>query len=410
MSITQSDIIIIGGGAAGFFAAITCAEKNPNLKVIILEKGNDFLQKVKVSGGGRCNVTHACYDPKELAKYYPRGNKALLGPFNRFAPGDTISWFYDRGVELKTEDDNRMFPITDDSQTIINCFVHSAKKAGVQLLTQQNVIELKAGETWKIKTQKGDLFHCKKLMVAPGSSPRFWKMMSTLGHNIIDPVPSLFTFNIKDERIKDLLGISVPMAQVKILDENLEAAGPLLITHWGMSGPAILKLSAWGARILHKRNYKFEISINWLGYESQNAVAEQLRETKMSHAKKLVVNLNPFPSIPKRLWYKLTAATGIGTQLRWADVNKEQLKNLSKELTAGTYEVNGKSTFKEEFVTAGGIDLDEVNFKRFESKICPNLFFGGEVLDIDAVTGGFNFQAAWTGGYIAGLAMSGEEC
>lgn len=400
------NVIIIGGGAAGFFAAITCAEADPLAKIVILEKGNQVLQKVKVSGGGRCNVTHACYDPRELVKNYPRGSKALLGPFNQFAPGDTISWFYDRGVELKTEDDGRMFPTTDDSQTIIDCLMTAAEKAGVKILTNHNVVSIAKGKEWEIATQKGDVFHAEKLMIAAGSSPRLWNMLGELGHQIVDPVPSLFTFNINDQRIIGLPGLSVPHAIVKIVGEKLEAAGPLLITHWGMSGPAILKLSAWGARMFHTRKYDFEISVNWLGFENFEDALASLKNTKMEQAKKLVVNFNPFLVIPKRLWESFLQAANINAQLRWADISKSQINTLATELTGGVFQVRGKSTFKEEFVTAGGVHLDEVNFRRFESKILPNLFFAGEILDIDAVTGGFNFQAAWTGGKIAGTAMS----
>ncbi|MEZ4932438.1 MAG: NAD(P)/FAD-dependent oxidoreductase [Saprospiraceae bacterium] len=400
------NIIIIGGGAAGFFAAITCAETDPLAKVVILEKGNQVLQKVKVSGGGRCNVTHACFEPRELVKNYPRGSKALLGPFNQFAPGDTISWFYDRGVELKTEDDGRMFPTTDDSQTIIDCLMTTAIKAGVKVLTNHNVVSISKSKEWEIETQKGDIFHAGKLMIAAGCSPRLWNLLKEMGHQIVEPVPSLFTFNINDERIKGLPGLSVSLATVKIVGEKLEASGPLLITHWGMSGPAILKLSAWGARTFHERNYAFEISINWLGNENFDDALASLKNAKMEHAKKLVVNFNPFTVIPKRLWESLLQAASVNAQLRWADISKSQINKLAMELTSGIYQVRGKSTFKEEFVTAGGIHLDEVNFRRFESKIIPNLFFAGEILDIDAVTGGFNFQAAWTGGKIAGTAMS----
>ncbi len=401
----NKNVIIIGGGAAGFFAAIACAEAAPSNRVVILEKGKTVLQKVKVSGGGRCNVTHACFDPRDLVKHYPRGSKALLGPFNRFAPGDTIAWFHERGVELKIEEDGRMFPETDDSQTIVDCLVQAAQNAGVKVLTGQNVVNIARADGWQVSTQKGRTFQGKKLMIATGSSPRTWKMLAALGHRITEPVPSLFTFNIKDPRIKGLLGISVPMAEVKVMGEKLQAAGPLLITHWGMSGPAILKLSAWGARLLNARNYDFEILVNWLGADGREEVLEVLKTTKLEQAKKYAVNYNPFAPIPKRLWESLLHSANIGAKHRWADLNKEKIRNLALELTAGKYWVKGKSTFKEEFVTAGGVDLDEVDFRKFESKIHPGLFLAGEILDIDAITGGFNFQAAWTGGWIAGRAM-----
>ncbi|MBI1226818.1 MAG: aminoacetone oxidase family FAD-binding enzyme [Bacteroidetes bacterium] len=404
------DFLIIGGGAAGFFAAIRAAEDNPNAKVIILEKGRDVLQKVKVSGGGRCNVTHACFDPRELVKNYPRGSKALLGPFSRFQPGDTIGWFENRGVKLKIEEDGRMFPTTDNSQTIINCLLNSARNAGVQVLTGENVQHVSPpkmpGGTWLVASQSGTQFHSKKLMIATGSSPRIWEMLREIGHNIIAPVPSLFTFNIKDTRLTGLMGLSVPSATVQVLGEKLTAVGPLLITHWGMSGPGILRLSAWGARILSEKNYNFEIEVAWLN-SSAEEMFEEFGAIKLSSSKKWVASQNPFPTLPRRLWESLVAAAGIPADLRWADLSKEKLRKLATEIGAGRYRVSGKSTFKEEFVTAGGIDLKEVNFKTFESKIHPGLHFAGEVLDIDAITGGFNFQAAWTSGWLVGSAING---
>jgi predicted Rossmann fold flavoprotein len=416
------DFLVIGGGAAGFFAAIRAAELNTGSKVIILEKGRDVLQKVKVSGGGRCNVTHACFDPRELVKHYPRGSKALLGPFSRFQPGDTVGWFEQRGVRLKAEEDGRMFPVTDSSQTIINCLMQAAEKAGVQVRTGENVVQIllpkpsenKApngqpnklgGHTWQVASQSGNVFQSKSIMVATGSSPRIWELLRELGHSIVPAVPSLFTFNIKDKRLEGLMGLSVPSAAVRVLGEKLTATGPLLITHWGMSGPGILRLSAWGARILAEKNYRFDIEVSWLNYSAEE-MAEELTEFKLASPKKFVASQCPFPTLPRRLWESLVAASGIATDLRWADLGKDKLRKLATELGAGRYPVTGKSTFKEEFVTAGGIDLDEVNFKSFESKILPGLYFGGEVLDIDAITGGFNFQAAWTGGWLVGSAVA----
>ncbi len=419
---TACHFLVIGGGAAGFFAAIRAAETCPSERVVILEKGRDVLQKVKVSGGGRCNVTHACFDPRELVKHYPRGSKALLGPFNRFQPGDTIGWFEQRGVKLKIEEDGRMFPVTDSSQTIVNCLMAAAHKAGVQILTGENVVQILppktpeyqtngrqpnklGGHIWQVASQSGTVFQTKNLMVATGSSPRIWNLLQELGHTIVPPVPSLFTFNIKDPRLTGLMGLSVPSAVVRVLGEKLTATGPLLITHWGMSGPGILRLSAWGARILAEKNYNFDIEVSWLNY-STDEMAEELGEAKLAFPKKMVAAQNPFPTLPRRLWESLVAAVGIAADLRWADLGKEKLRKLATELGAGRYHVSGKSTFKEEFVTAGGIDLDEVNFKTFESKIHPGLHFGGEVLDIDAITGGFNFQAAWTGGWLVGSALN----
>ncbi|HFA51216.1 MAG TPA: NAD(P)/FAD-dependent oxidoreductase [Bacteroidetes bacterium] len=406
MSINKTkQLVVIGGGAAGFFAAISCAEADPGCRVIILEKGKKVLQKVKVSGGGRCNVTHACFDPRELVKNYPRGGKALLGPFNRFAPDGTVAWFYDRGVPLKTESDGRMFPVSNDSQTIVACLLRAARQAGVKVLTGQNVAAISKDKQWEIRTQSGAVFMADKVLVATGSSPRIWKILEKLGHHIIRPVPSLFTFNIEDQRIKGLAGIAVPRAEVKVLGEKLAAEGPLLITHWGMSGPAVLKLSAWGARLLNAKDYAFEISINWLGNGNTSAVFDFLKKTKMEQAKKRVANFNPFPTLPKRLWERLLFASAIDRNLRWADLPKKKSNKLGQQLTGGIFKVNGKSTFKEEFVTAGGVDLDEIDFRKFESKILPGLHLAGEVLNIDALTGGFNFQAAWTGGKIAGEAM-----
>ncbi|MCF8246602.1 MAG: NAD(P)/FAD-dependent oxidoreductase [Saprospiraceae bacterium] len=402
------DFLVIGGGAAGFFAAIRAAECSPGARVIILEKGREVLQKVKVSGGGRCNVTHACFDPRELVKHYPRGSKALLGPFSRFQPGDTVAWFEQRGVRLKAEEDGRMFPVTDSSQTIINCLQQSANKTGVQVLTGENVQQITppktAGGLWSVASQSGTIFQTKKLMVATGSSARIWQLLGELGHSIVPAVPSLFTFNVKGPRLTGLMGLSVPSATVRVLGEKLTATGPLLITHWGMSGPGILRLSAWGARILAEKKYNFDIEVSWLNY-SADEMAEELGEAKLTFSKKLVASQNPFPTLPRRLWESLVAASGIASDLRWADLPKEKLRKLAIELGAGQYHVSGKSTFKEEFVTAGGIALDEVNFKTFESKIHPGLHFAGEVLDIDAITGGFNFQAAWTGGWLVGSAV-----
>ena len=297
------------------------------------------------------------------------------------------------------------FQLLDDSRTIMDCLTKSAAKAGVKVLTGQNVMSITNVNGWEVKTQKGDHFFAEELMIAGGSSPRLWKMIEGLGHQIVTPVPSLFTFNIKDGRIKDLPGLSVPNAVIKIVDEKLETSGPLLITHWGMSGPAILKLSAWGARRLNELGYDFKIKVNWLGHEDFEDAINILKDIKLGQAKKLVVNFNPFPNMPKRLWESLLHAAGVLPQIRWADVNKANINALATELTNGIFQVKGKSTFKEEFVTAGGVHLKEVDFRRFESKLLPNLFFAGEILNIDAVTGGFNFQAAWTGGKIAGEAM-----
>jgi len=392
-------LIIIGGGAAGFFAAINAAELNPDLEVTILEGSAKVLQKVKVSGGGRCNVTHACFTPNELVEFYPRGKKELLVPFHQFMTGDTMEWFENRGVPLKIEDDNRVFPQSNVSQTIIDCFLESAKNAGVVLKTSTRVDSIiKENERFIVKTNSEN-FVADYLLVASGSNTKVWNMMQDLGHSIIQPVPSLFTFNIKDERLQNIPGISVPKASVKVLNSKLAEQGPLLITHWGLSGPGILKLSAWGALELNKNDYNFEIEVNWLS-KKQEAVLDYLKSEKKKQAKKQVILRSVFEEVPKRLWEKFVLAAEITTDSQWAQLNNKHLENLANQLTKSVFKVNGKSTFKDEFVTAGGIDLKEVNFKRFESKLHKNLFFAGEVLNIDAVTGGFNFQNAWTSGWI----------
>lgn len=392
------DIIIVGGGAAGFFTAINIVEKNPKLKVAILERGQEVLTKVRISGGGRCNVTHACFVPNDLVKFYPRGEKELRGPFHQFCSGDTIEWFEKRGVELKIEDDGRMFPVSNSSQTIIDCFLNATHKLGIQVLTGQSVQSIfKATDYWKVETNH-ETFACRKLIMTTGSNPKIWEMLENIGHTIVPAVPSLFTFNIKDARIKELMGVSA-MATVKVKETKLAATGPLLITHWGMSGPGILRLSAWGARILAEKNYQFTLIVNWLNEMTFEEVALQLKDLKMEHSKKAVSKKSPF-EFPNRLWESLVLASEISEETKWADLNKNQLQNLANQLTSGQFQVNGKSTFKEEFVTAGGIDLKEINFKTMESKLHENLYFAGEIVNIDAITGGFNFQNAWTSGFI----------
>jgi predicted Rossmann fold flavoprotein len=397
------DIIIVGGGAAGFFAAINIVEKNPKLKVAILERGKEVLSKVRISGGGRCNVTHACFEPNELVKFYPRGEKELRGPFHQFCSGDTIEWFENHGVELKIEDDGRMFPVSNSSQTIIDCFIQATQKLGISVLTGQSVQSIFKKEAfWKVETQS-ETYIAEKLILATGSNPKIWEMLQAFGHAVVSPVPSLFTFNIKDARITALPGVATHVT-VKVKDTKLTSTGPLLITHWGMSGPAILKLSAWGALILHDKKYQFTIFVNWLNDIDTVAAEKMLKELKQEHAKKGVSKKSPF-EFPNRLWESLVLASGIDTSTalgvtKWADLSKTQLQNLANQLTNSSFQVNGKSTFKEEFVTAGGIDLKEINFKTMESKLHENLYFAGEIVNIDAITGGFNFQNAWTSGFI----------
>jgi len=401
---SKYDILIVGGGAAGFFTAINIVEHNPKVKVAILERGKSVLEKVRISGGGRCNVTHACFVPNDLVKFYPRGEKELRGPFHQFCSGDTIAWFEQHGVALKIEEDGRMFPTSDSSQTIIDCFLTAVKKLKIDVLTGQSVQSLFQGDGyWKVATNH-ETFSCQKLIMTTGSNPKIWDMLAELGHTIVPPVPSLFTFNIKDNRIKDLMGVSA-FAKVKVKGTKLEASGPLLITHWGMSGPGILRLSAWGARELFDKNYQFILQVNWLNEVTFEEALDNLKHLKQEHAKKVVSKKSPF-EFPNRLWESLVVASGISAEMKWADLSKQQLADLSNQLTNGQFQVNGKSTFKEEFVTAGGIDLKEVNFKTMKSKLFPNLYFAGEIMNIDAITGGFNFQNAWTSGYIVAKAIS----
>jgi len=405
----KKQVFIVGGGAAGFFAAITCAEANPALSVTILERGKSVLEKVRISGGGRCNLTHACFQPKPLTKFYPRGEKPLLSPFHQFQCKDTVEWFENRGVKTKIEADGRMFPVTDRSQTVIDCLLGAAQKAGVRVLTSTRVTKISLAtddsQQWTVTTPAAD-YRADKLMLATGSNPKIWAMLQEIGHQTIAPVPSLFTFNIKDERIKDLAGLSVSNALVKVPGTKLTASGPLLITHWGLSGPGVLKLSAWGARILNEKQYDFDLQVNWLGKINYNEAAEQLEKIKEENRLRLVVKYPQF-DLPRRLWQRMIRAAGIEEDRKWVNLAKKQFNKLVTELTQGTYAVKGKSTFKDEFVTAGGVLLKEVDFKNFKSRNLPNLYFAGEVLNIDAVTGGFNFQAAWTGGWLAGNAMAG---
>ncbi len=395
-------VVIIGGGAAGFFAAVTCAKKSPTTQVILLEKTRSLLSKVRISGGGRCNVTHSCFEPKELVKNYPRGQKELLGPFHRFQPRDTVQWFESRGTLLKTEEDGRMFPITDDSQSIILCLQEEAKKTGVDIHLQQAVQKIeKTKNGFVIHLEKASLIPCDKIILATGSNKDGHALAESLGHTIVPPVPSLFTFNVPTSPLLDLSGISVADVLLRIEGTQLTQEGPLLLTHFGFSGPAALKLSAWGARILHAMDYKATLLINWLpGFTN-----EDFFKLKALHPSHTIGNLLP-SSLAKQLTKTLLLKIGIDPQKKIGDLSHKILSQLADKLVADSYLIQGKTTYKQEFVTAGGVALDEVNFKTMESILCKGLYFAGEVLDIDAVTGGFNFQNAWTTGWIAGMSLS----
>jgi predicted Rossmann fold flavoprotein len=402
-------VIIAGGGAAGFFAAIACAEANPSAEVLLFEATSNPLAKVRVSGGGRCNVTHACFEPRELVKRYPRGGRELLGAFSRWQPRDTIAWFEARGVVLKTEDDGRMFPATDSSATIIECLSRVASSAGVKIRTSCGIKDVHpiAEGGFTVTLSSGETIVSDRLLFATGGGrvEGALALAKKLGHTIEPPVPSLFTFHIDDPRLKDLAGLSVENAGVSVVSTKLREQGPLLITHWGLSGPAILKLSAWGARALHAMDYKFTLSVNWLGTISPDAARAELATTRSTNARKQVGTWNPF-SMPQRLWERLVAGAGVTPTMIWTSVSNQLLAAIAVQLSAGEYLVSGKSMNKEEFVTCGGVRLGEVDFKTMQSRVCPGLYFAGEVLDIDGVTGGFNFQAAWTTGWLAGQAMA----
>lgn len=394
------DLVVIGGGAAGIFAAIHAKMFSPNAKVIVLEKSGVLLSKVRVSGGGRCNVTHACFDPQLLVKNYPRGFKELLGPFQIFQPKDTVEWFESRGVALKTESDGRMFPVTDDSETIIQCLLSEAAKLGVEIFLRTRVENiLKADTHFELFLKEGKKIQTRCLLLATGSSPEGYAAAESLGHTIQKPVPSLFTFNVPTSPLKHLSGVSVENVLLKIA--NFVQQGPLLITHFGFSGPAALKLSAWGARYLHEKNYHVELLINWLPNLSQEEIFNILAQFKMQHPQKTFFSENLF-ALPKNLWKTFLDPFA---DKRSHDIPHSQLRQLAEKLHCSHYKVEGKTTNKEEFVTCGGVTLKEINFKTMESKLCPGLFFAGEILDIDGVTGGFNFQNAWTTGYIAGQTL-----
>lgn len=389
-------IIIIGGGAAGFFCAANLDETK--YKIIILEQNSDVLQKVKISGGGRCNVTHACFDPRELVQFYPRGNKELLSVFTKFQPGDTMDWFEQRNVALKIENDNRVFPESNSSQSIINAMLNEVQNKNVEVKTKCSVKEIeKLDEKYLVKTSLGD-FEADIVIYTTGSSPKSLKMIENLGHKIVDLVPSLFTFNIKDDLLKDLAGTSFEMAETSIPKLKTEESGPLLITHWGLSGPAILKISAWEAINLAKVKYNFEIEVNFISKEIEKA-EKLFQQFRQSNPKKTIGQSKIF-EITNRFWQRVLEVSKVDLNKQVANLSGKEMQTIISNLCQKKFQVNGKSTFKDEFVTAGGVDLKEINFKNMTSKILPNFYIAGEVLNIDAVTGGFNFQACWSEGWL----------
>ncbi len=401
------DAVIVGGGAAGFFAAIQLKQRQPHLDVLILEKTNKVLSKVLVSGGGRCNVTHACFDPTELVEYYPRGNKELRSVFHRFQPADMIAWLSENNVQTKVEEDGRMFPESNTSSTIINLFLELTQQLSIDVELKQELVSISGepGEELLLHLVNGNVA-ASNVIFCNGGGAGALSPLKKLGLNLEKPVPSLFTFKIKHPILSDLMGVSVPHAETEIVDSNFAEFGPLLITHWGLSGPAVLKLSAWGARYLSDRNYQFQVKVNWLGNDSTEDVLHSLSEAKIHQAKKQIVNFIPV-DIPKRLWVSVVAFLKLSNK-RWADISKQEIQSLLEQLTEAVFQVNGKTTFKEEFVTCGGVSLKEVNFKTMESKKFPGIYFAGEVLDIDALTGGFNFQAAWSTAYIAAESIAAK--
>ena len=461
-------VIVVGGGAAGFFAAITCAEAAPDAEVTVLERGPQFLSKVRISGGGRCNVTHACFDARELTACYPRGGRALLAPFKNFQARDTVAWFESRGVKLKTEADGRMFPVSDSSQTIIDCLMNAAKAAGVKLRLNCGVEHVAASGTGILSVQPvrdrleacptfeltiankastpsppleergggrrpiqineraprpgplpavrgegeimaSEMTSCDHLLLATGGcrAAVAGQLAVSLGHTLEPPVPSLFTFHIESPWLRALAGVSVGSVEASVAGVRLRERGPLLVTHWGLSGPVILRLSAWGARALHKFNYQFPLQINWLPQLHAEAIAAELKSRQAAQPARLVVNV-PVTPLPSRLWEQLVLAAGIARDTRWAALSRAAQHQLVQQLIRTEFPVTGRSLNQDEFVTCGGVRLGEVNFKTMESKVCPGLFFAGELLDIDGITGGFNFQAAWTTGWLAGKAMAAK--
>ena len=405
-------VAIVGGGAAGIFAAIACAQTAARPKVTVFEKGPQFLAKVRISGGGRCNVTHACFNPRELATAFPRGERALISPLNRFQAADTIAWFEARGVKLKVEKDGRVFPVTDSSETIIQCLLSEARTAGVELIANRGVqaITRNSSPQFEMTLSNGDNYSCDCVLLATGGcrTPALGQLAVALGHQLEPPVPSLFTFHIEVPWVRELSGVSVESVEATIPNTALSEQGPLLLTHLGVSGPVILRLSAWGARELHEANYRFPLHIRWLPNSNAESLAAQFQASRRTQPARFVIN-SPPGQLPARLWEQLVLAAGIPQPQRWSALSRQEQHRLIQQVIRTELPVTGKSLNKEEFVTCGGVRLDEVDFKTMQSRICPGLFFAGEVLDIDGITGGFNFQAAWTTGLIAGQAMAERE-
>jgi predicted Rossmann fold flavoprotein len=410
LSDSHFKIVVVGGGAAGFFGAIAAAESAPHARVVILEKGPRTLSKVRISGGGRCNVTHSCFEARELSRRYPRGGRALIGPFSRFGPADTVAWFESRGVRLKTEADGRMFPTTDSSQTIIDCLTTAAEKSGVRILnnTGLTMIERREGGGFLLDLSNGERIDCDRLLWAGGGCRPEGHPAVLLGHSLMSPVPSLFTFHIDTPWLSELPGISVASAQVSVPGTHLKECGPLLVTHTGLSGPAVLRLSAWGARELYDLHYEFPLRINWLPETNRDSLIEALQACRETSGGQTILRTRWNP-LPARLWESLVLQSGIARDTKWARLSRTEALKLASLLTSTELPVRGKSTNKEEFVTCGGIPLPEVDFKTMGSRIVPGLHFAGEALDIDGITGGFNFQAAWTTGWIAGHAMAAQS-
>jgi len=405
---TKKRLIVIGGGAAGFFCAVNAARLHPSLEVIVLEKTGKLLSKVKVSGGGRCNVTHSCFSIPDMIRHYPRGANLLKKAFHQFFTTDTIQWFSERGVPLKTEDDGRMFPVSNSSQSIIDCLMKEANKYGVDIRMMADVKSLKQeAEQFILELSDSRILTADFVVIASGGYHKLsqFSWLQQLGHSIAEPVPSLFTFNMPGNAITQLMGVSVPEAFVKIAGTSLSAKGPLLITHWGMSGPAVLRLSAWGARQLATANWQFSIIVNWLPEYNEQTLREHLQQLRFEIATQKIGNRNPF-NLPQRLWQYLLQVSGIDEEKRWADLPAKEQNKLITNCCAQEFKVQGKTTFKEEFVTAGGIQLSEIDANTMQSKVIPHLYFAGEILDVDGITGGFNFQHAWTSGFIAAKAIA----